>query len=72
MKQWSLAHTSWRETGDNDLPGLEVQKDGERERKEYPSGFNEALGNAVEERMAEVEKATFVQIAKLVQERSSL
>lgn len=64
----SLTHHSETQ---NMFPFMVVKRDGERELKEYPCGFDEALSEAVEERMAEVEEAAFVEITKLVQKRSS-
>lgn len=43
-----------------------------REGKSHPSGFDEALSNAIEERVAKVEEATLFKARKLVKQRSVL
>lgn len=41
----------------------------EREReREYPGSFDEALSDAVEERMAEVKEATLLKATQLIQQ----
>ena len=43
----------------------------ERE-KGYPSGFDEALSDAVEERVAEVKEATLLEATQLIEQRPCL
>lgn len=38
----------------------------------YPSGFDEALSNAVEKRVAKVEESPFIERTELIQQRTGL